>query len=451
MSVRRRLFIAMASFIVGMGFLFAFITQIVQRDILTVMVEAARNNEIQELSSSLASYYKNHNDSWEGIEDVEASTLFSPVHESVTSILLLTDDHNVIYTAGDTAQHFIKRFGIRSNLTLNDGKAVTMYYFDSGVDYMSKLRLGILHSTKVLLIIGMIIFTLVSLLVGYWLAKRLTAPLRSLLPVIDRLGKGEFGIQAPVVTRDEYGKVAEAFNQMSKQLQQAEQVRKNMAADVAHELRTPLTIVQGKLELAQQDGQPIVPENLLPLQDELIRLTRLVDELQQLSLAEAKQLPLEKTPTNLLHLLQRITERIAPDTEQKEIKVTLTSHTNHTTLHIDANRITQVFFNLLVNAIRYTPHGGTVDVVITNSKHSEGGQSSSLQISIADNGIGIDPEHLPNLFNRFYRTDQARTRNSGGMGLGLAIAREFVIAHGGTIQAQSEPGKGTLFTIQLPY
>jgi two-component system sensor histidine kinase BaeS len=110
-----------------------------------------------------------------------------------------------------------------------------------------------------------------------------------------------------------------------------------------------------------------------------------------------------------------------------------------------------VFFNLLVNAIRYTPHGGTVDVVITHSKHSEGGQSSSLQISIADNGIGIDPEHLPNLFNRFYRTDQARTRNSGGMGLGLAIAREFVIAHGGIIQAQSEPGKGTIFTIQLPY
>jgi two-component system sensor histidine kinase BaeS len=192
-----------------------------------------------------------------------------------------------------------------------------LYYYDPEVAYISKLKIGILDSVTVLLFAGATVFVLLSLLIAYWLSKRLTAPLRLMIPAIDRLGKGEFGIQAPVVTEDEYGKVAKAFNEMSKQLQRAENVRSNLVADVAHELRTPLTIIRGKLDLVQQGGRPIEPESLLPLQDELIRLTRLVDDLHQLSLAEAKKLPLERKPTHIPALLRRIIDRITPDAAER--------------------------------------------------------------------------------------------------------------------------------------
>ncbi|MDF2670040.1 MAG: Sensory transduction histidine kinase [Paenibacillus sp.] len=460
MSVRRKLFITMASFIVGMGLLFAFITQIVQQDILMIMVESTRKEEVKQLSDLLTDYYSQHNHSWEGVHDLDDDKRVVSTRNNEGSILLVAQDpaHSVLYSTGEADPRMIKRFGIQSSISIDSNKVATLYYYDSGVDYMSKLRIGILDSTRVLLIIGMILFTLVSLLIVYLLARRLTAPLRSLLPVIDRLGKGEFGIQAPIVTKDEYGKVAMAVNRMSKQLEHSEELRKNLSADVAHELRTPLTIIQGKLELAQQHAEPIDPEQLLPLQDELIRLTRLVDDLQQLSLAEAQQLPLDRSSTDMLALLRRIVERIQPDAEHKAIKLTLECHTDMTVLYVDSNRITQVFFNLLVNAIRYTPNGGAVKVClekrtnINSTKHSAKNSdiTGSLHISIADNGAGIPAEHLPNLFNRFYRTDQARNRNSGGMGLGLAIAREYVLAHSGMIHVDSQLGSGTTFTVILP-
>lgn len=265
-----------------------------------------------------------------------------------------------------------------------------------------------------------------------------------MIPAIDRLGKGELGIQAPVVSRDEYGKTAKAFNQMSKQLQQAEEARKNLVADVAHELRTPLTVLQGKLEWIQQRGQPVRPENLLPLQDELIRLNRLVDDLHQLSLAEAKKLPLDQKPTDLPVLLRRIIDRIQPDADRKGVEIRLHCDAGIPPISVDPHRITQVFLNLLTNALRYTPPGGSVKVDITKKKEG-------LQIQVSDTGVGIPPEHLPHLFNRFYRTDESRTRNKGGMGLGLAIAREFVLAHHGNIEVESTPDQGTTFIVELPF
>jgi len=358
----------------------------------------------------------------------------------------------------------VKLFGIRSKVQLGGQTIATLYYYDNNVGFMSKLRIGILDSATILLIIDSVIFILISLLVAYWLSKRLTKPLRSLIPIIDRLGQGELGIQAPVLTKDEYGKVAESFNAMSLQLHHAEQLRKNLVADVAHELRTPLTIVQGKLELVQQHGQPVVPESLLPLQDELIRLTRLVDDLHHLSLAEANKLPLDLKPTEMASLLHRIVERISPDAESKRIAVVirLECAAVDTITLIDPHRITQVFFNLLVNAVRYTPEGGSVTVTVgrITPRHEDNGNArhnrqqeddrAQLRIAVADTGIGIDAGHLPLLFNRFYRTDSARDRHSGGMGLGLAIAKEFVAAHSGTIAVDSRPGEGTTFIVTLP-
>ena len=449
MTVSRKLFVAMASFIIVMGLLFSFLTQFVVRGMLENMLDVDRSKEMKGLSTLFVDYYQKHGDSWDGIRQVDINKTDWNSHEEA-SFVLLSPKQKQLYKAGDASYGFITNLGIRQNVQL-DGKTIAyLYYYDQEVGNISKLRLGVSSSVTFLLIAGAIIFVLLSLLVAYWLSKRLTAPLRLLIPAIDRLGKGEFGYQIPVVTNDEYGKIAEAFNEMSKQLLRAEEVRKNLVADVAHELRTPLTIIRGKLDFIQQSGHSIKPESLLPLQDELIRLTRLVDDLHQLTLAEAKKLPLERKPTNIPALLQRVIDRVTPDCEKKGIHITLNCFSDTATVLVDPNRMTQVFLNLVVNAVRYTPSGGSITITV-DEETTENKESHVLCVAISDTGIGIEPEQLPFLFNRFYRTDEARTRNRGGMGLGLAIAKEFVLAHGGTIEAESQPGKGTTFIVRLPF
>jgi two-component system, OmpR family, sensor histidine kinase BaeS len=449
MSIRRKLFFSMAVFIVGMGIIFTLLTKVVVRDILDVILRIDRSKEIEELSHLFVDYYKKNNHSWNGVQHIHMNPDIGKKHEGF-SILLTSPEQKRLYMAGDAGYELVVGLGIRNKVQINEKTIAFLYYYDREVSNMSKLRMGITSSVTTLLLISAVVFVLLSLLIAFWLSKRLTAPLRLLIPAIDRLGKGEFGVQVPVVTKDEYGKVAQTFNDMSKQLQRTEEARKNLVADVAHELRTPLTIIRGKLELVQQSGRSIEPESLLPLQDELIRLTRLVDDLHQLSLAEAKKLPLERKPTNIPALLQRIIDRITPDADSKGIEITLTCSTDTATVHVDPNRMTQVFLNLIVNAVRYTPSGGSVKITV-DEETTGNGESGMLRITISDTGIGIEPEHLPFLFNRFYRTDESRTRNKGGMGLGLAIAKEFVLAHNGTIEVESCPGRGTTFIVKLPF
>ncbi|NNU84900.1 sensor histidine kinase [Geobacillus sp. BMUD] len=442
MSIRRKLFLSLAAFIIGMGIIFSLIIKVVVTDILDAMLKVDRSQETKELSTIFAHYYETHHHSWNGIQQIRLHTAIMKRHEQV-GMVLLSRKGEQLYAAGEIPASWVIGLGIPTKIQA-DGKTVAfLYYYDREVGNMAKARRGITSSVTTLSLLSAVVLVFLSLFIALWLSKRFTAPLELLIYTIDRLGKGEFGIQAPVITKDEYGKVAQTFNEMSRQLQQEEEVRRRLVADVAHELRTPLTILRGKLDWFQQQRRPIEPEKLLPLQDELIRLTRLVEDLHQLSLAEAGKLTLERKPTNMKSLLQQLIERVAPHAEEKNIRIHLTCSTNHTTICVDPHRITQVFLNLLVNAIRYTPEGGAVNVMIDE-------EPVMLQIDVSDTGIGIAPEHLPFLFDRFYRTDEARTRNRGGTGLGLAIAKEFVSAHGGTIDVHSTLGQGTTFRVKLP-
>ncbi|PTM57690.1 sensor histidine kinase [Desmospora activa] len=448
MSVRRKLFLAMAFLILAMGVFFTLVTQFVIKASLEHMDLADRRKEIEQLSNRFIDYYQKNDDSWEGVQQLRIGSEAENLHRDV-QFLLLSPDQKLLYESEDTDYTIVKRLGIPDEVKIDGETIATLYYLDSEVANISKLQIGISSSVTFLLLTSAIVFVAVSLLVAYWLSKRLTAPLQEIVPVIDRLGQGELGVQAPVRTKDEYGTIANGFNHMSKQLQRAEEVRRNLVADVAHELRTPLTIIRGKLDLLQQSGRSVNPESLLPLQDELIRLTRLVDDLHQLSLAEANRLPLERKPTDLLILLRRILDRIASDAEEAGVKIALVSRVDAAVVFVDPNRMTQVFLNLLVNALRYTPAGGSVTVTVEEEPEENQG-NDFLRVVIADTGIGIAPDQLPFLFDRFYRTDEARTRNSGGTGLGLAIAKELVVAHNGTIEVESQPGQGTTFIIRLP-
>ncbi|MBB3128985.1 two-component system sensor histidine kinase BaeS [Paenibacillus rhizosphaerae] len=448
MNVSRKLFWAMAAFIVVMSLTFMLITNAVVHGLLGELTPSPDQRQISALSRTLAEYYDRNGGSWSGIEKMAPGSLLDEVQDS--GLILYDVNGRKLAIYGSAAEPMIRGLGEEYRIETNGRVVGSFRYYDPEISVISKVKLGISHGVGFLLIVCAVVFIGVALLAAYWIAKRLTSPLRQLIPAIDQVQRGRAGVQVPVTTKDEYGEVASAFNRMSLQLGRAEDARRNLVADVAHELRTPLSIMRGKMDMLQQQGEAIEPEHLLPLQDELIRLTRLVDDLHQLSLAEAGKLSFEFSRTDVRTLLEQTLERLLPRAQDAGIAMRLFSQAGSSTvIPVDSGRITQVFLNLLTNAIRHTPHGGSIQVILSEVHDAHG--RPWLEIAVKDTGTGIAPEHLPNLFGRFYRADASRSRHSGGMGLGLSIAKEFVAAHQGTIDAESTAGAGTTFRVRLPY
>lgn len=288
----------------------------------------------------------------------------------------------------------------------------------------------------------------IGLFFSLWISGVLTLPLRKLMAAIERVAKGDLDVNVPVQSKDEYGKVIQTFNDMTLRLREAEDARRRLVADVAHELRTPLSIMQLKLENAQQSGQSGSPEMLLRLHDEVIRLNLLVEDLHVLSLAEAGRLSLDRKTLDLTKKLEQIVEDVKMEAEENGLNIRFTSNARSVIVKADAGRLTQVFINLITNAIRYTPKGGNISVVLEDKVMDR--DANYACVSIIDNGIGIPAEELPHLFDRFYRVEKARSRHTGGTGLGLSIAHQFVKAHGGFIRIASQHEQGSVFTVYLP-
>jgi two-component system sensor histidine kinase BaeS len=291
-------------------------------------------------------------------------------------------------------------------------------------------------------------FVAVGLLFSFWISGILTVPLRRLVEAIERVAQGDLDVSVPVQSKDEYGKVIQTFNEMTLRLREAEEVRRRLVADVAHELRTPLSIMRLKLENAQQSGQSVPPEMLLRIHDEVIRLGLLVEDLHDLSLAEAGRLALDCRPIDLAAKLEQIVEDVKMEGEENGLEIRFVANARPAMVMADPRRITQVFINLLTNAIRYTPAGGRISVELKDQVRDR--QAVYTCVSVRDTGIGIPAEELAHLFDRFYRVAKDRSRHTGGSGLGLSIAHHWVKAHGGFIRVSSELGNGTEFTVYLP-
>jgi len=278
---------------------------------------------------------------------------------------------------------------------------------------------------------------------GYWAAGRTTRSLRRLRDATHRLDLRDLSLRVPEAGDDEVAELARAFNHMVDRLEAEERSRRQLLADVAHELRHPLAVLQGRLELMQDGVVPLEPEALLPLQDGVIRLTRLVGDLRDLSLAEVGGLSLHLTPQRLGPLLSDLLSNLEPVAAPKEISLTAAVAPDLPPVAADPDRIRQVFVNLISNALQYTPAGGNVQVRAWCEQRE-------LRVQIADSGPGIPPEDLPHIFDRFYRGDRSRSRATGGSGLGLAIVRSLVELHGGRVAVESTPGQGSTFTVALP-
>jgi two-component system sensor histidine kinase BaeS len=299
---------------------------------------------------------------------------------------------------------------------------------------------------KSLVWVGMAVLA-AGLAASYVVARSITVPLRNLSRAAEQIEQGNFDQQVPVETKDEVGHLAAIFNRMAETLAVNTSLRRQFLANIAHELRTPLAIIQGHLE-GMVDGviEPST-EQLSSLHEEAIRLNRLITDLRDLSLAEVRQLALEKSITNVNQIVSRALYMLKPLADAKDIRVNCALDEKLPEIAADAGRISQVFYNILVNAIRYSPEKGIVKVV-TMLVDKEG--QSWLKISVEDNGPGIAPEDISHIFDHFYRGDKSRDRKSGGSGLGLAIVKQLVEIHGGQVAVESKLGKGSIFQVLLP-
>jgi signal transduction histidine kinase len=255
--------------------------------------------------------------------------------------------------------------------------------------------------------------------------------------------EGDLTQRVPVGSPDEIGELARAFNAMAESLGRTERLRRTLVTDVAHELRTPLTNVRGYLEALRDGVAEPTPALIASLHDEAVLLGRLVEDLQELTLAEAGQLHLDRAVWTLDDLVGSAVELARPRALEKGVALRAEFPPDLPAVDVDRTRIGQVLRNLLGNAITHTDAGGEI-VVSAARGHGE------VEVRVHDTGAGIPPEHLPHVFERFYRADRSRARATGGAGIGLAIVKELVQAHGGRVGIDSAPGRGTTVTFTLP-
>jgi signal transduction histidine kinase len=283
----------------------------------------------------------------------------------------------------------------------------------------------------------------VSLVVARFMARGMTQPLRDMAAAARRMETGDYSVRVETRSRDEVGRLAAAFNRMSGELGTLEQSRRDLVANVSHELKTPIAAIRAHLENILDGVERSEPETLAVMLGQVERLGRLVDQLLELSKLESGEVPLRLDALALRPLVDELLAEMAIASAGRRLELSNEVDAELSPVLADRERVHQVLFNLVDNAIRFTPDGGAVAV----RARAEGG---SVHVSVADTGTGIASEHLPRLFERFYRVDHARARLDGGTGIGLAIARSAVEAHGGTISATSEPGRGSTFTFDLP-
>ena len=300
-----------------------------------------------------------------------------------------------------------------------------------------------LQRTSEALLMAIGVALLVALVMGILLAQTLTRPLKALTSAARNIAGGELEQQVDVRSKDEIGQLAESFNMMSQEVARANQMRRQMTADIAHDLRTPLTVIAGYIESMRDGVLKPTPERLDLIYSEIARLQTLVGDLRILSQADSGELPLHVQELAPAYLLKRAAGLFRHHADQKKVTLKVKAAKNLPKISVDEDRMMQVMDNLISNALRYTSAGG----MITLSAQK---QDKEMRITIQDTGTGIDPAELSHIFDRFHRADKSRHSENGETGLGLAIVKALVESHHGRVWAESKPGEGTAIHIGLP-
>ena len=441
-SLRFRLMLAFTLVIVvTIGAVFFFISRGTGGEILQ-FGELSQQSDVGRIELVLADYY-HQQESWEGVQ---------PVVEQLATLhggrIVLTDSNGTVVadSQGELLGQQYSPGLPGGRLSPPWGKSAPGIVYISpestvglGVPSLELLSL----SLRRFLLWGGLAAIAIALVLTLGLSQRILSPVRTLTQAAKRLGQGDFSQRVQAYDKSEMGELAQTFNSMASQLERTKQLRQNLTADVAHELRTPLSNVRGYLE-AIRDGV-IKPDaaTIQSLNEETALLSRLLDDLQELSLAEAGELKLTFQAEDIGELITQAVAAIQPQATAQGLSMSTDIAPKLPPVNIDAHRISQVLHNLLRNAVAHTAGGDTVTVTARQ-------QGGWVEVAVADTGEGIPAGDLPNIFERFYRVDRSRSRATGGSGLGLTIAKYLVEAHGGKIEVQSELGKGSRFSFTIP-
>jgi len=419
-------------------------------------ISESRASYLERTEQTLEDFYT-ESGSWSGVQ-----IMLERLPTFVNDRLILADSSGTII--GDTNAEWlgetVQSVGLSkpTNIVVSGQEAGKLYLLSSGMlivqfipssgtlpaqpppssperDFLSRV-------SRSLLIAG-VVGAMVAIFLGLLLTRQFTKPIRALKKGAARIASGDLSYRAEVKSGDEFGDLARSFNSMAASLDSSEQSRRRLFADIAHELRTPLSVIEGTVDAMLDGVYEPNPDNLNSIREETEVLTRLVAELRDLTLAESGQLRLVVEPTNLAELVQRRVSQAGVIARGKNIALKTEIAENLPQIEVDGRRIEQVVANLLDNALNHTLSGGMVTISVSPDK-------DGILTSVMDTGEGIPAEHLPYIFERFYRVDDARSRKTGGAGLGLAIAKQMVELHGGRIWVESEVGKGSKFSFTLP-
>lgn len=283
---------------------------------------------------------------------------------------------------------------------------------------------------------------LLAILISFYIAKRITAPLIEMRKVAEQMTQGNWDYRVKVEGTDEVAHLGQALNHLTEQLQEHDVLRKNLTSDVAHELRTPLATLKSHMEAFEDGIWEPTPKRIRSCQEELERLIHLVGDLEQLTNLESPGFTLQKRKENLVEIVQQSIRAMETNFKVKGVELVVIA-TDCVPVFVDRNRIAQILMNLLSNALKLTPSGGQVVVKVTE-------EDDDAKIIIKDTGIGIPASEVSKVFERFYRVDKSRSRVLGGSGIGLTIVKKLVEAHGGSIRIESSVGKGTSIFISIP-
>jgi two-component system, OmpR family, sensor histidine kinase BaeS len=424
------------------------------------------------LEQSLSTYYA-LNSSWAGVDQswqqIQSQTLPTPASQrnvlppqgnrppdaqSRGNFLGLADAQGAVivsvdpnYPAGSTLPPDKLKAG---TAVLADGVRVGTILVASQPPGFNPQEAQFLDRTTQALIYASLGALLVALVIGILLARTLTRPLKALTQAAHRITEGDLEQEVKVRSNDEIGQLAEAFNRMSQEVARVNQLRRQMTADIAHDLRTPLTVISGYIESMRDQVLKPTPERLSLIYSEIERLQDLVGDLRMLSLADAGELSLNPQRISPKTLLDRAAALFRHQADGQNVSIAVKAGEDISEILVDEARMMQVLGNLISNALRYTSSGDEITLSAGLAGSGPSGSGKMVEISVQDTGEGIPADEMPYIFDRFHRADKSRHSDNGESGLGLAIVRALVEAHGGSTSAESTPGQGTTIHLFFP-
>jgi len=407
------------------------------------------------LEPDLVDYYA-RNGTWAGVDSIfggrrgPGGMMMGPgrgMQHGAPGLILTDAAGQVVYSSGAGEPTQVSRQEIANALPLQWNQQTVGYLLTTGPGpaELTQPAQTFLTQTNRALFQAALLAGGLGVLVGVVIAWQLSAPLGRLAAAARQISQGRLDQRVPVKGANEVANLARAFNEMAASLQQAETLRQNLVADVAHELRTPISVIQGNLRAILDDVYPLEKAEIATIYNETLTLGRLVQDLRELTQAEAGQLSLNIQPAQLPPLIKNTVNLFAELAREKEIELGVNLPAELPPALIDTDRVRQILQNLLSNALRHTPGGGKITI-------SAAATNSHIRVVIVDAGPGIPAQNLPHVFDRFWRADKSRSREQGGSGLGLAIAKQLVETQGGQIGVDSptRPETGSRFWFTVP-